>query len=595
MRKIVFILLFLITIFAKAQNVQLAYDYFRKGEYQKAASVYEELHLKNKNNRSYFSQLLRCYQQLNDYSKVEELVLEQQKQFPRQSYLLVELGYNYQIQDQKEKAIPLYDKALKTVESKPSSAYLTGRAFQNHNLLDYALRTYQKAMELKPKLNFNLYIANIYGEKGEIGKMFNSFLDMIAINPNYLSTIERYVAKFITDDNQNENNILFRKSILKRLQNNPNDSWNKLLSWLYMQQKDYAKALTQEKAIYKRNGSNLNTIFNIADISFEDRNYQTAKDAYIFVIEYAEQTMDVLEAENKLLKVESFTAKTEEDFNTIENKYQTLLSDYGTGSTTVNTQINYADFLVFKRNKPNKAIEILRKAEKVANSRYLLGAIKVKLADVLVFTDKFNQALITYTQVQTDLRGSEIAQTARLKVAKTSYYKGDFDWAKVQLKVLKAATSKLISNDALKLNLLIGDNIAGDTIRTALKKYAKADLLAFQNKTQAAIDTLNIVLKDFKGHAIEDEALYFQAQLFQKQQKFEFAEHNYQKIIQLKKDGILADDAYYELGQLYETTLNDKEKAKEMYEKIIFDYANSIFLVEARKKYRKLRGDKLEE
>jgi len=595
MKKVIFLLFLCLTSFAKAQNKQLAYDYFRKGEYQKSASIYEELYKKNSNNRSYFKQLTRCYQQLEEYSKAETLILEQQKKFPKQSYLLVELGYIYQLQNQKEKAIPLYKQAIKAVENKPSSAYLTGKSFQENQLLDYALEVYKKATALKPKLNFNLYIANIYGEKGEIDKMFDSYLDMIVQNPNYISTIQRYVGKFITDDNQNENNILFKKTVLKRLQNNPDNSWNKLLSWLYMQQKDYDKALTQEKAIYKRNGSNLNTLFELANISFEDRQYQTAKKTYIFIIESASNIIDVLKAENQLLLVNTFTAKNEEDYIEIEQKYKQLLTDFGTGSNTLTTQINYAKFLVYTKNKPNEAITILNQAEKVTTSKYIHGSIKIQKADILVFTNKFNQALITYTQVQSDLRGSEIAQTARLKVAKTSYYKGDFDWAKTQLKVLKSATSKLISNDALKLNLLIGDNIAEDTIRTALKKYAKADLLAFQNKTQKAIDTLSVILKDFKGHAIEDEALYFQAELFKKQGKFEFAENNYLKIIQLKKDGILTDDAYYELGELYSNQLNDIEKAKEMYQKIIFNYANSIFLVDARKKFRKLRGDLLDE
>ncbi len=595
MNKIFILFFLLIYNFSSAQNVQLAYDYFRKGEYQKAASVYEDLYNKNNNNRSYFKQLLRCYQELESYSKSDSLLIKQQTKFPKQHHLLVEKGYNYQLQNQKEKALPLYQKAIEKIEQAPSSAYLTGRAFQNNGLLDQALAVYKRAMELKPKLNFNIYIANIYGEKGEIKNMFNSYLDMIEQNKNYLSTIQRYVGKFITDDNQNNKNILFKKLVLKRLQNKPNDSWNKLLSWLFMQQKDYHKALTQEKAIYKRNGSNLNTLFNLATISFEDRQHQTAKDTYAFIIENAPNTIDVLKAKNQLLITETHTAKTTEDYNLIEEKYQNIFSEFGTGSNTLFTQINYAKFLVFTKNQPEKAIEILNQAEKVATSKNILGEIKIQKADILVFTNKSNQALIIYTQVQTDLRGSETAQTARLKVAKTSYYKGDFDWAKVQLKVLKSATSKLISNNALKLNLLVGDNIAGDTIRTALKKYATADLLAFQNKTQQAIDTLNIVLNDFKGHAIEDEALLKQAELFKKQHKFEFAEHNYHKIIRLKKDGILADDAYYELGELYANQLNDLEKAKEMYQKIIFDYANSIFLVDSRKKFRKLRGDALED
>jgi len=209
----------------------------------------------------------------------------------------------------------------------------------------------------------------------------------------------------------------------------------------------------------------------------------------------------------------------------------------------------------------------------------------------LVYTGKFNQALINYTQVQTKLKNSRLAQTARFKVAQTSYFKGDYKWALSQLKVLKSSTSQLIANDALELHLLISDNLAGDSIPKALKAYARADLLAFQNRNKVAIDSLNAVLLNFKGHPIEDEALFKQAKLFEKTKAYDFAENNYQKIITLQSDGILVDNAYFELGQLYDTKLLDIEKAKEMYQKIIFEFPSSIFLVEARKRFRKLRGD----
>ena len=96
---------------------------------------------------------------------------------------------------------------------------------------------------------------------------------------------------------------------------------------------------------------------------------------------------------------------------------------------------------------------------------------------------------------------------------------------------------------------------------------------------------------NFKGHAIEDDALFKQAQLLIKTEKYTQAENNYLKIIQNTPDSILIDDTYFKLAELYLNQLNNPEKAKEMYQKIIFEFPSSIYLVEARKKYRKLRGD----
>ena len=49
-------------------------------------------------------------------------------------------------------------------------------------------------------------------------------------------------------------------------------------------------------------------------------------------------------------------------------------------------------------------------------------------------------------------------------------------------------------------------------------------MLAYQNKNKQAIDTLQTILIAFKGHPIEDEALFKQAQLFEKLNEFENAE-----------------------------------------------------------------------
>jgi tetratricopeptide (TPR) repeat protein len=184
-----------------------------------------------------------------------------------------------------------------------------------------------------------------------------------------------------------------------------------------------------------------------------------------------------------------------------------------------------------------------------------------------------------------------LIQNRRYKVAETSFYKGDFEWALTQLKVLRGSTSQLIANDAMQLSLLISDNSLEDSTQTALKKYARADFLAYQNKTQDAIDTLEDILQNHKGEKIEDEALLRQAQLLESQKKYEEAELNYLKITEFYANGILADDAYFALGELYKNILNQPDKAKNKYEKIIYNYQDSYYFPQARKNFRMLRGD----
>ena len=271
-----------------------------------------------------------------------------------------------------------------------------------------------------------------------------------------------------------------------------------------------------------------------------------------------------------------------------------LFDQYGLYEPTLALQIAYGEFLAFYLGETEEASRFLKRSLDLNISPYQEGLVKLKLGDILVLQERFNEALIYFTQIQTNLKNSALSQEARYKVAKTSYYKGDFDWAESQLKILKSSTSQLIANDALDLKLLISDNKYEDSTRTALKLFAKADLLAFQKKNQEAIETLDKILIDHKGESIVDETLYAQAKLYESQGRYEQAKSNYERIISDYSEAILIDDAYYYLAEIYRNHLDLSEEAKSLYEKIIFDHEDSIYFVEARKQYRRLRGDVIE-
>ncbi len=585
---IFFIYLFSVQIIAQEQ--QLGYQYLRNGEYEKAASIYKTLLEKHPYNSTYTSYLIDCYQQIEHYDEVFKIIENQLTNYPSKEYLYVDYGYTFQLQHQIEKATFYYKKALAIIESSKNSTlgYLVGKAFQDNHLLDYALNAYQKAMKINPKANYNIQIAFIYGEQGEIPKMFETYLKMVALNHNYLNNAKTYVGQFLTDDAENNYNVVLKKLLLKRMQKNPHNNWNHLLSWLFIQQKDYKKAFIQEKALHKRNLEDLKGIINLGSLAYNNNDFETSKNCFQYILDNETDINNELTAKLYLLEINMIQ---EVDSAIIENQFQQLFQQYGKDIETVEIQMVYAQFLAFNKNETINAIKILKSTLKLPLNEFEKGRVKTKLADVLVFDNKFNSALIYYTQVQNNLKNHTIGQLARFKIAQTSYFKGDFEWAQTQLKVLKSSTSQLISNDALNLNLLITDNNVKDSLKLALKTYAKADLLSFQKKNNEAINTLQKLLITYKDHPIEDEALFKQSQLFETTNQFEKAETNYLKIIELNAEDILVDNAIYYLAELYLNKLNNPEKAKEYYQKIIFDYPSSIHLVDARKKFRKLRGD----
>lgn len=587
MKRCIFLYLLLLSQVIVAQNnYLLAENYYREGEYEKATQIYKKLVDKNPYNTTYLKRLISCYQETNQFSSAETLLTNRLRISPHQTYLNVFLGYNFEKQEQPAKAKIYYEKALKSIEKKVNYSGIIGRLFKDYHLLDYAIQSYEKGMKKNPNANYSFQIAQIYGEKGEFEKMFQSYIDMIDKNSNYLNTVQRFASKYITDDAENSNNILFKKTLLRASISNPKDVWNVLLSWLFTQQKDYNKALIQEKALFQRESEDVANILSLGKIAFENRYYDAATKCFSFALKNANYLEEKLEA----LLYQTKIAIAQEVPET-EKLFQQIFSTYGKNTRTLPLQIAYADFLTFQENQPEKAKEVLENALKHTRSKFEKAQVKLKLGDVLVFTGQYNKALIYFSQIQTQLKNHQLAQQARFKVAQTSYFKGDFTWAKAQLKILKGSATQLIANDAVDLFLKIVDNEPVDSIPSGLIQYAKADLLSFQNKNKQAITVLNIIITDFKGQPVEDEALFKQATLFVKQKEYENAITNYIKIINMDAEGILVDDAHFKLAEVYNNQLNKPEKASEYYQKIIFDFPSSIFLVDARKKFRKLRGD----
>ena len=589
MKNFIFLIFITITSISYTQNdYLLGENYYREGEYEKATQIFTKLYSKNPFNTSYLSRLISCYQETDQFLKAERLLKSIIKKNPKQGFLYVYLGYNYERQKLKELAQKNYNLALKTLNKSTSFGGIIGRIFKDYNLLDNSILAYEKAMSQNKNVNYSFQIAQIYGEKGDFKKMFEAYINLVDKTETYLSLVKRYTVKYLTDDAENEVNILFRKTLLRKSASNPKDIWNELLSWLFIQQKDYGKALTQEKALYQRSPADLGAIFDLGKIAFENKNYEEAKECFNFINQTTKLSEEKIAANLHIAKIAVAT-----NSSSAENLFESLFKEFGKNILTLKLQVVYADFLTFSKNKPNEAKAVLEYALQFSQSKFDKARIKLKLGDISVFTGNYNKALIYFSQIQTQLKNHELAQKARFKVAQTSYFKGDFAWAKAQLKVLKGSTTQLIANDALELFLTITDNEPVDSIPSGLKQYSKAASLAFQNKTQQAIDTLRIINRKFKGQPIEDEALFKQAKLLIKQNNFDAAIINLEKVITLNPEGILIDDAYYELAELYKNHLKNTEKASEYYQKIIFDYSSSIFLVDARKKYRRIRGDKV--
>lgn len=576
------------------QDINLAKNYLDRGEYEKAESIYKKLYENRPTSFNYLEGLVKSLQEQEKYEQAKEFLYAFSERVPEHPTTQIEIGKNYEYQGDPKQAEAYYQDAIEIVQKRPNYAYQVGRLFHKYNLLDQAVETYKIALEERQTPNYIIQLARIYGEQQKLDKMFSSFLDLIREEERYRYTVNQYFTQYITEDPKNEANQLLRKILIKRLQEDPDLLYNDLLSWLYIQENDFRKAFAQEKAIFKRSDNgDLSGVFNLARIAAERDEFETAKNTLTYLIENSSTSAEKIKGYTELMKVKVLHSAPK-SYASLEKEFETILQEYGKGLSTLELQLEFAKFLGFKRDQPNQAKDLLKNLLHESVNPFEEALIKMQLADILVSEENFNQALIYYSQIKSLVKDSPLAQEALFKVAQTSYYKGDFDWAQTQLKILKHATSELTANDAMALNLLIEDNISMDSTQAALKTFAKADMYILQEKDDKALKLLKQLLTDYEGEQIEDEALLRTAKIYERQQSYEQAEEAYLKIIEQFGDGILADDAQYYLAELYRTKLNNKEEAMEHYKNIIFNHEDSIFFTNARKQYRKLRGDNLQ-
>lgn len=579
----------LCSVFVFAQNEQLAQNYFDRGEFEKAMVIYEDLLKSQPNNYQYFQKQVACYQQLKQYAKAEEMIRIRIDRF-KQNNLYVELGYNYQLQKEMDKANKAYQKALDIIKENPNNVYGVASLFEQKVLLEQALKAYDLGVAGNPGFNFDYQIALLQGQLGNLELMVDKLLDYAYRNPQNAPLVQSQLARFMMEDTQESFNTNLRKALLIRTQKTQDIFWNQFLSWFFVQQKEYGKAFIQEKAIFKRNPDNFYTIINLAKLAVQEQENDTAKEILDFILLNTQDLDLQMEAHYQLLTMDIEKA-TPKEYPLIQEKINLLLKQYGISPYSLRLQVLKAHFEAFYLKQFETARQILTNALDLPLNNYQKADVKMELADVLLLDEKFNQAIIYYAQIEDDLKNDEVGHEASLKMAKASYFKGDFDWAQQQFKVLKASSSQLIANDALELFLLINDHTTQDSTRVALKKFAKADFLLYQNKTDEALNGFRTLLKEHKGQSVEDETLLKIGRILEEKKEYAEALKVYQEIIEKHAEGIYVDEALFFSAEIYRKDLPDVEKAKALYEKVIFNHQDSIYYVDARNNYRKLRGD----
>ncbi len=597
-----------IPVFPKADDVfgrektqkdkeKLAAEYLKNKDFEKAVKLYGELY-DEKKTHFFYTYYLYCLLELQDYKSASKLIKKQIRNNPDHLRYLVDEGYIYTLTGDQDKARKIFDDAFDEITANPNLVKELANAYNYRGQTDYAIRTYMKGREMLGDDRFHYEMANIYKRMESYDKMVSEYLDQMTDYPNTMKTVKSRLQSALSNDPEGKINDALRSELLRRIQKHPEELINsEMLIWLSIQQKDFDMALIQSKSLDKRLHEEGSRIIDLANLCMTNDEYDVAIDAYDYLLNkgpdspyYLDARIGILNA--RYMKITNRYDYTRQDLIDLKTEYQKTLDEFGENPSTVPIMKYMAHLQAFYLDEVDQAVALLNKAVEIPGVRPATKAeCKLELGDILLFKGNVWDATLLYSQVDYDFKNDPLGHLAKFKNAKLSYYIGEFGWAKAQLDVLKAATSKLIANDAMELSLLISDNIDMDSSYTALRYFSRADLLVYQNKIDEAVVTLDSIQTVSLWHPLHDEVLFKKGEIMLKKGDFEAADSLFAKVTEMYPDDILADNALIMRARLYDQHFRNPEKAMQLYENLMFDYPGSLFVVEARKRYRELRGD----
>jgi tetratricopeptide (TPR) repeat protein len=573
-----------------------AYQAYEQGEYEKAAVLLGKLFEKNPSD-NYFDLYLNTLLKNRKYLEAEKLAKRMIKQQPDHLGYQISLGKVYQENGQQDKALKTFAEVISLLPKEENKIRFYVSYFYRFQAYDLAISAFLQGRKiLGNEQLFAPELLNLYRFKKDKDGLVNEYINALSVSPAMLPQAEADLASVFDG---NSDYLILQTILLKKLQKEPdNDIFTQLLTWQYIQRREFDMALRQLVAQNKRLKQNDAAIFNLANTFLSNDAYPSAIKAYEYLLAkgpqneyYLPSRIQLIDTKYQLLLQGAYEKAAIAE---LADQYQALIKEFGSSTQTLFAMTRWANLQAYYLNAPSKAEEALENALKVPNLNPMeAGRIKLSLGDIYILNNEPWEAFLIYEQVAKKFENQDIGNEARFRSAKLSFYQGNFAYAKAQADVLKASTSQLIANDALNLSLLLSDNLQSPADSSALKMYADAEMLQFRNlpeKALAKLDSINIA---FPGNSLSDDVQMSKANIYIKKHNYGLAAPVLQNLISQHPESLWADDALFILAGLYQDQLAQPEEAKKLYQKLISDFPGSMYTIEARKFYRKLRGDNI--
>lgn len=579
-------------------EAELAEKYFNDGEYEAALELYEKVFRKNE-TEPFAKQIVNCYYQLQQYDEALKFLDRQLKRSKENIIYPVMKGMALQKAGNQEEADKLLENTIRKDMKTEGNFVQAGTYLYQEGELNLALETYEQGRKrLKADRMFSDEIANIHLQLGNYESATEEYLNSYYESPQDESSVKLSILNMVNT----QSSEAIERALIKATDKSPTDyGLRKMLFEYYVLAENFEEAFIQVKSIDRLFDEDGGRIFDFGVMMRNSKQYGVSNRAFEYLINrkkntpYLYQAQEGIAINGELLAFESIPVDLEAVQQAI-TAYKSLMDEFGRRPENFEAIYRYANLNVFYLNELDKALMEMEQITGMLNirdqrDRQKFARAQLLAGDILVMKKDYNNAKLAYERVSDLYRDRQLGALAKYKLAQLSYFKGDFNLAQAQLSAIKDNTSNDISNDAIKLNLVIMDNTGLDTTTTALELFAQAQLLAYQREYDASLALMDSLAYQFPNHPLADEIYWEKANIFLKQNDIPTALEYLEKILENFPQDIYGDDALYTKARIFDYNLKDKDAAMKIYLDFLVNYPGSLFSVSARKRIRELRND----
>jgi predicted negative regulator of RcsB-dependent stress response len=240
------------------------------------------------------------------------------------------------------------------------------------------------------------------------------------------------------------------------------------------------------------------------------------------------------------------------------------------------------------QNDPLKASEYFKIVISDGINSKSAGDAFIELGNIALLNGNLDEAESYFSKlIEKTHSDNQRYNLAKFKLARVNLFKQNFDEANNQLAAILHNLKDDSANDAIELSLVLNTTMNDSS---NLAHFAEAEFLTEQKKFNEAANKYSLIYQNPQAFVLHSITKLRQAEMMLAEDDFDEAIKLFENIAEEGEKNIYADKALYLLGKTYHSGLGNREKALEIYERLLIEFPNSLYIDEARNEILLIRN-----